>query len=76
MLYVGAVWGWIVAVRMFAIRRSDQRWLDRLEAYFLVPFAMAWMTVVLRPIRLYGMATVFKQGWVTRGTNVEIASAP
>jgi hyaluronan synthase len=74
MLYVGAVWGWLVAVRMFAIRRSDQRWLDRLEAYFLVPFAMAWMTVVLRPIRLYGMATCLRQGWVTRGSRVEVTS--
>lgn len=74
-LYVGAIWGWAVATRMFAIRRSDQRWLDRLEAFFLVPFAMAWMTVVLRPIRLYGMATVFRQGWVTRRSGVEIVSS-
>jgi hyaluronan synthase len=74
-LYVGAVWGWIIAVRMFTIRRSDQRWLDRLEAFFLVPFAMAWMTVVLRPIRLYGIVTVFKQGWVTRGSKIEVVSS-
>ncbi len=74
-LYVGAVWGWLVAVRMFAIRRSDQRWLDRLEAYFLVPFAMAWMTVVLRPIRLYGIATCFRQGWVTRESRIEVITS-
>ena len=72
MLYVGAVWGWLVSVRMFAIRRSDQRWLDRLEAFFLVPFAMAWMTVVLRPIRLYGIATCLNQGWQTRSSKIEI----
>jgi tetratricopeptide (TPR) repeat protein len=72
MLYIGAVWGWPVSVRMFAIRRSDQRWLDRLEAFFLVPSAMAWMTVVLRPIRLYGIATVFNQGWNTGSSKIEI----
>jgi hyaluronan synthase len=72
MLYIGSVWGWLVSVRMFAIRRSDQRWLDRLEAFFLVPFAMAWMTVVLRPIRLYGIATCLNQGWNTRSSKIEI----
>jgi hyaluronan synthase len=74
MLYVGAAWGWLVSVRMFAIRRSDQRWLDRLEAFFLVPFAMAWMTVVLRPIRLYGIATCLNQGWQTRSSKIEIVT--
>jgi hyaluronan synthase len=73
-LYVGAIWGWTVAVRIFAIRRSDQRLIDRLEAFVLVPFAMAWMTIVLRPIRLYGMATCLRQGWVTRGSKVEVVS--
>jgi hyaluronan synthase len=73
-LYVGAIWGWTIAVRMFAIHRSDQGLLDRLEAFVLVPFAMAWMTVVLRPIRLYGMLTCLRQRWVTRGSKVEVLS--
>jgi len=72
MLYVGAAWGWLVSVRMFALRRSVERWLDRLEAFFLVPFAMAWIRVVLRPIRLYGIATCLDQGWKTRGSKIEI----
>ena len=66
-LYVGALWAWLVAARMHAVRRSDQRWTDRLDAFLLVPLAMAWMTFVLRPLRLYGMATCLRQGWVTRG---------
>jgi hyaluronan synthase len=73
-LWVGALWGWTVGVRMFSVRRSDQRLLDRLEAYFLIPFAMAWMTIVLRPMRLYGMATCLRQGWVTRAGGVEVVS--
>jgi hyaluronan synthase len=71
MLYVGALWAWMVATRMHAVRRSDQRWTDRLDAFFLVPLAMVWMTLVLRPLRLYGMATCLRQGWVTR-SEVEV----
>jgi hyaluronan synthase len=71
MLYVGALWAWVVASRMHAVRRTDQTWADRLDAWVLVPLAMAWMTFVLRPIRLYGMATCLRQGWVTR-SEVEV----
>lgn len=66
MLYIGALWAWVVAARMHAVRRSDQNWTDRLDAFVLVPLAMAWMTFVLRPLRIYGMATCLRQGWVTR----------
>jgi hyaluronan synthase len=71
MLYIGALWAWVVASRMHAVRRSDQTWADRLDAFLLVPLAMAWMTFVLRPLRLYGMATCLRQGWVTR-SEVEV----
>ena len=71
MLYIGAVWAWVVASRMHAVRRTDQTWTDRLDAFLLVPLAMAWMTFVLRPLRLYGMATCLRQGWVTR-SEVEV----
>lgn len=57
---------------LFAIRCSDQRWLDRIEAFFLVPFFVAWMTAVLRPMRLYGIATCFSQGWSARNSKIEI----
>jgi hyaluronan synthase len=73
-LYISAVWMWLVASRMFAVRRSDQGRLDRLEAYALVPAAMLWLTLVLRPIRLYGTVTMLRQGWVTRITGAETRS--
>jgi hyaluronan synthase len=60
MLYIGALWAWVVASRMHAVRRSDQTWTDRLDAF-----------LVLRPLRLYGMATCLRQGWVTR-SDVEV----
>jgi hyaluronan synthase len=74
-LYISATWTWIVATRMFAVRRSDQRWLDKAEAFFLVPFALLWLTFVLRPIRIYGTVTVRRQGWVTRGRGAETRTA-
>jgi hyaluronan synthase len=74
-LYISATWAWIVATRMFAVRRSDQRWIDKVEAFALVPVALLWMTLVLRPIRLYGTVTVHNQGWVTRLSGAETRTA-
>lgn len=73
-LYIGAVWMWLVASRMFAVRRSDQRTIDRLEAFALVPVAMVWLTLVLRPMRIWGTVTMHKQGWVTRVSGAETRS--
>jgi len=74
-LYISAVWTWIVATRMFAVSRSDQRWLDKAEAFALVPIALLWLTLVLRPMRLYGTVTVHNQGWVTRKRGAETRTA-
>jgi hyaluronan synthase len=73
-LYISAAWMWLVASRMFAIRRSDQRSVDRLEAFMLVPVAMVWLTLVLRPMRVWGTVTMRQQGWVTRGHGAETRS--
>ena len=70
-LYISAGWTWIVASRIFVLRRSDQTWLQTAEAFFLVPIALLWMTIVLRPVRLYGTLTMGRQGWVTRQAGAE-----
>jgi len=74
-LYISTAWMWLVASRMFAVRRSDQRLIDRLEAFLLVPVAMVWLTLVLRPMRLWGTVTMRDQGWVTRGDGAETRSS-
>lgn len=74
-LYISAAWTWITAARIFAVRRSDQRRIDELEAFILVPAALLWMTLVLRPVRLYGTLTMLRQGWVTRLHGVETRTA-
>lgn len=66
LLYISIAWTWITASRMFAVRRSDQNRAHRIEAFMLVPAAYAWMTFILRPIRVYGQLTMLQQGWVTR----------
>jgi hyaluronan synthase len=74
-LVVSIGWNWITAMRMFTLRRSDQGWLQQAEAFMVVPIAIAWMTLVLRPIRLYGQLTMRRQGWVTRGGGAETRTA-
>lgn len=70
-LVVSIGWNWLMATRMFALRRSDQTVLQLAEAFTIVPIALAWMTLILRPIRLYGQLTMRKQGWVTRTGGAE-----
>lgn len=60
-------WPLAIAMRLITVSRSDKRWTDWLVSVSLLPFAACWYLVVLRQIRFYGMATCYKQGWVTRG---------
>jgi hyaluronan synthase len=70
-LIFSSAWVWIISLRLLMVRRSDQNRLQIIEMLALVPLATAWMALVLRPIRLYGNATMLRQGWVTRQRGVE-----
>ncbi len=59
-------WSYALAVRMLAVVRSDQRWAGRIGSFLLAPCVAAWSVAVLRPLRVYGIATCLQQGWVTR----------
>jgi len=59
-------WSYVMAVRMFAIVRSDERWTARLVSFAITPAVAAWSALVLRPLRMYGIATCLHQKWVTR----------
>jgi hyaluronan synthase len=65
------VWAILMALRTTTVRRTDQTWLDRFIVIVMSPFAAFWVMVVLRPLRIYGIFTFLRQGWVTRG-QVEI----
>jgi hypothetical protein len=60
-------------MRTVTVSRSDQNWLDRLIVVLIAPMTAFWVTFVLRPVRIYGIATFLRQGWVTR-SEVEIVT--
>jgi hyaluronan synthase len=62
----------VTGTRVFCIRRSDESAWDRIVSWIIYPSALLWVLFVLRPLRFYGAATWFKQGWVTRQTGVEV----
>jgi hyaluronan synthase len=59
-------WAILMAMRTTAVRRADQNWLDRLINVLISPATAVWVTLVLRPLRIYGIVTCLRQGWVTR----------
>jgi hyaluronan synthase len=59
-------WAYAMAIRMLAVVRSDQSWRARIGSFLMAPVVAAWSVAVLRPLRLYGIATCLQQGWVTR----------
>ncbi|MHB1433868.1 MAG: glycosyltransferase [Streptosporangiaceae bacterium] len=68
-------WPWLIAVRLATVKRSDMRTRDTLLGLALLPVSSLWFLLVLRQMRLHGIATCEKQGWVTRGT-VEVRLRP
>ncbi len=60
------IWPLSIALRLATIRRSDQGAGSRLTGVALLPFAALWYVLVLRQIRFYGIATCWRQGWITR----------
>jgi hyaluronan synthase len=59
-------WATVTSLRLLCVRRSDQTWLEHVGTLAYYPAALLWQTLVLRPLRLYGIATWRRQGWITR----------
>jgi hyaluronan synthase len=60
------IWPLILASRQLCISRSDVSFWSALGGVALMPPAALWYLLVLRQIRFYGIATLARQGWVTR----------
>lgn len=60
------IWPLSISLRLGTVRRSDQGVFSRLFGIALLPVAALWYVLVLRQIRFYGIATCWRQGWVTR----------
>jgi hyaluronan synthase len=69
-------WSSMMCLTTVSVRRSDEGRLDRLLTALCFLAASLWTTVVLRPIRLWGMLTWHKQGWTTRKNKVEVRATP
>jgi hyaluronan synthase len=68
-------WGYASGLRIVAVHRSDEsRWF-RMGTALCYPFAMAWSGFVLRPLRLWGVVTWWRQGWTTRTDGAETLTA-
>lgn len=75
--YIGVImisWAYAVSPRSLCIRRAGESWAAQLLLMLMYPVGVVWTSVVLRPVRLYGIFTCLKQGWVTRVHGVEVAA--
>lgn len=59
--------------RYLTIGRSDQTLAQQLLTVALAPVMMAWVSIVLRPLKWYAIATCFRTGWGTRA-QVEVSA--
>ena len=75
--YIGVImisWAYALSPRSLCIWREGETWFGRLALMLMYPVGVIWTSVILRPIRLYGIVTCMKQGWVTRTRGVEVAA--
>lgn len=69
---IGVVMSYLMALRLFTVRRTDMRLHQALLLFALAPAATAWRALVLRPMYLYAMLTCHRVNrWGTR-TGVEV----
>jgi hyaluronan synthase len=62
-----------MGLRYLTVGRSDRSFGFQLRTFLLAPLMLIWTALVLRPLRLYAMATCYRTGWGTRSTvEVEI----
>jgi hyaluronan synthase len=67
-------WAYAVSPRSLCIWRSGEGFFARLALMLMYPVGVIWTSVVLRPVRLYGIVTCRKQGWVTRQAGIEVTA--
>ena len=67
------IWLYLAAIRIFIVRRSDETLADVLDSFIVIPLAFVWLLAVLKPLRIWGMATCWRTGWGTRA-DVEVGA--
>lgn len=59
-------WAYLSGLRILSVRRSDENGWGRLVTLLCYPASIMWVSLYLRWLRLWGIATCLKQGWNTR----------
>jgi hyaluronan synthase len=57
---------YLTCVRTLIVKRSDVTLADQIDMFALVPLSFAWLLLVLKPLRVWGMSTCRRTGWGTR----------
>lgn len=74
-LAASAGWSLLIGLRTLSVRRSDESaWFRAGTVAAYVP-AMLWTSLVLRPVRVWGICTCLRQGWNTRQAGAEQITA-
>jgi hyaluronan synthase len=76
LLVVSMLIGYAMALKLLLIRRTDQSRASQFATFALAPAMVAWNWLVLRPVRLWGMATCLNMRWGTRARVERTAYMP
>lgn len=66
------LWAYTTSFHVLRIRRDGENAWTRVSSVLAYPAGLIWSSYFLRPIRIYGVFSCFKQGWVTRQAGVEV----
>jgi hyaluronan synthase len=66
MMLFAVLVAYLTSLRYLTIRRSDQTFGSQVVSWLLSPLMLTWTAFVLRPLRIYAIATCWKTGWGTR----------
>jgi hyaluronan synthase len=72
LLVIPVLVGYAAALKYLLVRRDDETLASQLGTFVLAPVVFLWSFFVLRPLRLYAIATCLSTGWGTRTGGVEV----
>lgn len=67
-------WSYATSLHVLRVRREGESTWTRVSSALAYPAGLIWSSYCLRPIRVYGIFSCFKQGWVTRQAGIEIGA--
>ncbi len=74
LLLSAILWAYAASPHVLRVRRQGESGWFRAGTMLAYPAGLLWSFYFLRPVRLYGIATCLKQGWVTRQAGVEVTA--